>query len=401
MLFKIALKELNYDRLMNFCQITAIACIIAPLLLLFSLRHGILSELEDNLVNDPSVLSLTLDTSYRLDDNFFEMLRAHEETGFVVPEITALNALVDIKFPGGVKRMSVLPTALGDPVVLGSKIPFTEKEHDLSNSEVFISEAVAVDRKLKVGDTISIMVSRTMNSVREAVKKDLVIRGIISERFVRDDTIMVCKDLINAIDDYRNGYNPALISDGSYEREGKRYYAKFRLYAKDVDSVIPLYYLLVSKKLNVSSKVKDIENVKAIQHVLNFVFGVIASVSIAGGSIALGGLMLSSLRARKRNLVLLRLMGHSESDIYKLVIIESLIIALIGFVAGLAMYAIGSAIFNFYFMGLLAGSVISQLTLVHILAFFSSTLGLSLIVALLSVKYVFLKVQIADVLREA
>lgn len=401
MLFKLAIKELNYDRLMNFCQITAIACIIAPLLLLFSLRHGVLSELENNLVNDPSVLSLTLDTSYRLDESFFSRLKAQPETGFVVPEITALNALVDIKFAGGVKRMSVRPTDIGDPVVLGSKIKYSTDADRLSNDEAFLSEGAALQRFLKVGDSITIMVSRTLDGKREAVKKDVKIKGIIAERYVKDDTLMVNLDLLNAIDDYRNGFDPALLSDGSYERKTERFYAKFRLYAKDIDSVIPLYYQLVDKKLNVSSKVKEIENVKAIQHVLNFVFGVIASVSIVGGSIALGGLILSSLRARKKNLVLLRLMGHSGADIYKLVIIESLIIAFIGFASGYGMYFVGSAIFNSYFKTMLLGSVISQLTAFHLIAFYISTLALSFVIALISVKYVFLKVQIADVLREA
>ncbi len=401
MLFKLAIKELNYDRLMNFCQITAIACIIAPLLLLFSLRHGVLSELEDNLINDPTVLSLTLDTSYRLDDSFFARLKSLPETGFVVPEITALNALVDIKFSGGVKRLSVRPTDLGDPVVLGSKIPYTTKADRLTNDEAFISQAAAQQRFLKVGDNITVMVSRTLEGKRDAVKKVFKIKGIIGERFVRDDSMLVNLEVLNAIDDFRNGYNPAILSDGSYERDTKRFYAKFRLYAKDIDSVIPLYYQLVEKRLNVSSKVKEIENVKAIQHVLNFVFGVIASVSIVGGSIALGGLILSSLRARKKNLVLLRLMGHSGADIYKLVIIESLIIGFIGFAAGYGMYSVGSAIFNSYFKTMLIGSVISHLTLLHVVAFFFSTLALSFVIAVISVKYVFLKVQIADVLREA
>ena len=122
MLFKLAFKELAFDRMMSACQVAAIACILAPLLLLFSLRNGILQEMESKLLNDPHVLSLTLDTSYRLDKDFFERLEQREDVGFVVPEITALNAIVDLKFQGGANRVSVMATKAGDPIVCGSNL---------------------------------------------------------------------------------------------------------------------------------------------------------------------------------------------------------------------------------------------------------------------------------------
>ena len=125
MLFKLAYRELTWDRIMSICQVAAIASIIAPLLLLFSLRYGILEELRENLMNDPKVLSLTLDTSYRLDSAFFNKLKSNPNVGYIIPEVTALNALVDIKFPGGVKRAEVIPTSPGDPVVLGSDIAYS------------------------------------------------------------------------------------------------------------------------------------------------------------------------------------------------------------------------------------------------------------------------------------
>ena len=146
---------------------------------------------------------------------------------------------------------------------------------------------------------------------------------------------------------------------------------------------------------------REIENVKAIGQVLNFVFGVIASVSIIGGMIALTGLILSSLKARKRNLVLLQLMGQTKGDIYLIVIIEALIIALIGFVCAFALYVLGSSIFNDYFHALIVGAFISKLSLLHILGFLGGTILLSIVVALWSTKYVILNMQIADVLREA
>lgn len=398
MLIKLALRHLFFERMMTVCQIAALACIMAPLLLLFSLRFGILTELQHRLMNDPKVLSLTLDMSYRLDHTFFEHLAARPEVGFVVPQITALNALIDLKFPGTALRVSVLPTKPGDPVVLSSNISY---EQPLGEDEAFISYDLAQVRGLKVGDIVTMVVARTQNGVRESVRTSLKIRGIVEERFVNDDCLLLNLDLVNAIDDYRNGFNPALLSDGSKLNERPRLYAKFRLYAKDLASVIPLYYYLVNQHLNVSSKVREIQNLQAVTHVLNFIYGVIALVSVLGGALALTGLILSALRASKRNFVLLRLMGQGSRGIYGVVMVEGVIIATVGFALALTLYSIGAGIFNTYFGTTLSGAMISELTLGHMALFYGATLALVLLIALSCAKFVFLKAHIADILREA
>ena len=398
MLIKLALRHLFFERMMTVCQIAALACIMAPLLLLFSLRFGILTELQHRLMNDPKVLSLTLDMSYRLDHTFFDHLAARPEVGFVVPQITALNALVDLKFPGTALRVSVLPTKPGDPVVLSSNISY---EQPLGEDEAFISYDLAQVRGLKVGDIVTMVVARTQNGVRESVRTSLKIRGIVAERFVNDDCLLLNLDLVNAIDDYRNGFNPALLSDGSKLNERPRLYAKFRLYAKDLASVIPLYYYLVNQHLNVSSKVREIQNLQAVTHVLNFIYGVIALVSVLGGALALTGLILSALRASKRNFVLLRLMGQGSRGIYGVVMVEGVIIATVGFALALTLYSIGASIFNTYFGTTLSGAMISELTLGHMALFYGATLALVLLIALSCAKFVFLKAHIADILREA
>lgn len=467
-MFKLALKDLLFDRLISACQIAAIAAILAPLLLLFSLRYGVLTELQDKLLQDPKVLALTLDTSYRLDEEFFRKLRQEPEVGFVIPEVAALSALVDIRFKNGAKRVSIMATAPGDPVISGSGIDFNalrdkstlpegagqslkaqftasvgkvtatdpseltdkgteanfahesglagetdgakfteanesavERAVGLRDDESFISEDLALERGVKVGDQILVLVSRTLNGQRQVARVKFTIRGVVKQRFLNDDFVVTNLRVVTYLDDYRTGYEPPIFSDGSYVKTTPRYYAKFRLFARDIDAVIPLYYKLVAQHLNVSSKVGEIENIQAITRVLNFIFIVIAAVSGVGGALALGGLMLSSLKSRKRNFVLLRLMGQSNTEIYGLVALENFILASLGFGLAWAFYLAGSSLFNQYFGALLPEAVISQLKLEHSLLFYGITLGVAGFLALISAKYIFLKAQIADVLREA
>lgn len=401
MLWKLARKELLFDRMMSCCQIAAIACILAPLLLLFSLRHGILQEMELRLKNDPQVLSLSLDTSYRLDDTFFKNLQALPEVGYVIPEITALNALVDLKFPGTVERVSVMATSKGDPIVVGSGISLHDDRDTLQNNECYITEQLAKEHNIAAGNKVTMVVTRVKQGVRQVARIPLKVQGIVLQRFVNDDFLLVNPQVVRALDDYRNGYEPEIFSDGSNVPTGPRYYAKFRLYATDLDSVIPLFYFLANQHLNVRSKVQEIENLQAIDRVLNFVFGVVAVVSIVGGAIALGGLMLSSLKSKKRNLVLLRLMGQSNGNTYRLVILESCIIAVLGFVLALVLYYLGSLVFNLYFKQLMIDAVISELLWWHIAIFLLVTVAIAVLIALWATKFVMLKAHIADVLREA
>lgn len=401
MLWMLAKKELLFDRMMSLCQIAAIACILAPLLLLFSLRYGILQEMEQQLLSDPNVLSLSLETSYRLDDEFFADLAARPEVGYVVPEILALNALVDLKFPGSIERVSVMSTSVGDPVVVKSGLPYSVEGDALLDGECFITEQIARKHELVAGSSVVMVVSRTKSGKREVARVPFVVRGVVLERYVGDDYILLSSEAVAALDDYRNGYEPEIFSDGSVVPSGPRYFAKFRLYARNLESVIPLYYELRSQHFNVRSKVHEIENLQAVVRVLNFVFAVVAAVAVTGGAIALGGLMLSSLQTKKRNLVLLRLMGQNERGTYALVLLEASIIALLGFVLALLLYYGGSMTFNLYFQQELPGVVLSELKALHLILFLGATLLLSLLCALWTVRYVLFKVHIADILRAA
>ncbi len=58
MIFKLALKSLKFEKLLNFCLVAALCSVIAPLLLLFSLRYGIITTLESNLKANPNNLEI-------------------------------------------------------------------------------------------------------------------------------------------------------------------------------------------------------------------------------------------------------------------------------------------------------------------------------------------------------
>ncbi|MGN0909368.1 MAG: hypothetical protein ACI4NA_07075, partial [Succinivibrio sp.] len=76
MILKLALSDLKCDRLMSVCAAAAMTAVIAPLLLLFSLRYGIITSLEENLRNSPANLEIKMLSGYELDSGFFRQMRA-------------------------------------------------------------------------------------------------------------------------------------------------------------------------------------------------------------------------------------------------------------------------------------------------------------------------------------
>lgn len=271
----------------------------------------------------------------------------------------------------------------------------------LADDEAFISEDLAAQRQIKVGDRLLVIVSRTLSGQRQSARVYFTVKGIIKQRYLNDDVLFTNLKVLTALDDYRNGYEPEIFSDGSNVKTTPRYYAKFRLFAQNIDAVIPLYYKLKDQHLSVSSKVGQIENIQAIARVMNFIFIVIALVSGIGGALALSGLMLSSLKSRKKNFVLLRLMGQRSGETYRIVLLENLILSTLGFALAFAFYYAGSQVFNQHFGALMPEALISHLTIEHIAGFYGATVLVAALLAMWSAKYIFLKAHIADVLREA
>ena len=98
MIFKLAVSSLRFNRLISLSLIGALCSVIAPLLLLFSLRYGIISSLENNLKSSPVNLELKLKTGYKLDESFFKDLENNPKIDFVLPLTRSLSTTVDIAF---------------------------------------------------------------------------------------------------------------------------------------------------------------------------------------------------------------------------------------------------------------------------------------------------------------
>ena len=82
MILKLCLGDLRHEGLLSLCAVASLVAVIAPLLLLFSLRYGILSSMEHDLKANPLNLEIKMLQGYTLKEDFFKTLRADPHTAF-------------------------------------------------------------------------------------------------------------------------------------------------------------------------------------------------------------------------------------------------------------------------------------------------------------------------------
>ncbi|HAO91776.1 MAG TPA: ABC transporter permease, partial [Succinivibrio sp.] len=148
MIFKLSLSSLKFEYLVNICLIASMVSVIAPLMLLFSLRFGIVSNLEEKLVTDPRNLEIRMMSGYQLDKSFFEELKNDPHIDFYIPLTRSLSVTANVNFKGKmITNLEAIPTKAGDPLVIKSGI-----KGELQDDEAYLSEQIAQDLNIKVGD---------------------------------------------------------------------------------------------------------------------------------------------------------------------------------------------------------------------------------------------------------
>ena len=67
LLVRLSLADLWHDRKVSFCIAASLVAVIAPLLLLFGLKHGVVSQLQNELLSDPRNLEVKMLSSGNYD----------------------------------------------------------------------------------------------------------------------------------------------------------------------------------------------------------------------------------------------------------------------------------------------------------------------------------------------
>ena len=469
--FSLAMRDYRHEALLSACSVLGLAAVLAPLLVLLGVHHGIISAMTDRLLNDPRTLEVIPVGSGKYGPSWFEELTALPETAFVLPQTRSIAATVTLLHgPRDAGKSAVTPitaSAAGDPQLrrwqessvgwstarpsiesqeTTPQSPSVPAQNSQSNrdtgclvAEVTLSESLARKLAAAPGDLLESRVDRVRNGRRESASLSVRVMFILPPEAQATDMLFVPLELMVATEDYRDGKAvpflnwdgdiPELPANGSgktaasassspgtkpqgttaaigaagQESSGmdgsacaekhsqldayavqirdNREYASFRMYAKSLDDVTPLWRWFQERHVEVYVKSAEIETVKSLDRAFSIVFSLIAGAALFGFMASTASSALAGVRRKSRSLGVMRLVGFTRGAIMLFPLSQSLATAFLGSLLALVLYTgVAYSIDTLFSSSLPGGAAICSLPS----SYAAAVLGLVLLLSALS-----------------
>lgn len=415
----LALADARHEWRATLCLVLALAAVLAPLLVLFGLRFGVIQTMTDRLAGDPRNLEIIPLGSGRFGSAWFEAARAWPETAFVIPRTRAIAASMDLlKADGAAVNVEMIPSATGDPVLrdhllpnLSCSAPDNERAqtcpplgHPEMGTAPLLDEAGApapatrpvgvvlsgsAARKIgdvRPGDVVHGIVGRAVDGSQENRRLALRVVLILPEPAYPRDAVFVPPLLLDATETFRDGFaEPLLGAAGKPKPPGERLYAGFRLYGRTIYDVPRLRDRLLAERVEVSTRAAEVEQLMSLDRNLGLLFWLIAGLGTAGCLLSLGVSLWGAVERKHRDLATLRLLGFRTRAIVAFPVIQAAAVAVLGTALALGAYALVATVVNGQFASSLgSGETACRLLPGHIAAAAGVTLLCALAAASLA-----------------
>lgn len=358
----LAWRDYIHEWRLSLCAVLALAAVLAPLLVLLGLKHGVVSTLIERLAKEPRNRELLPVGSQRFTLNWFDALRRRPEVAFVIPRTRQIAGTLELRRPdlGRSVTVELLPTASGDPLLPKELSP------PATAGQLLVTQSVAEKLQLRGGESLPAAISRSDHGRVEYVQITATINTVLPLAAFGRDAAFARLDLLEAVEDYRDGF--------AVERFGwpgrpvpadlpERRYPAFRLYAKTLDQVAPLRDVLLNQGVEVETQAVAIAQIQALNRNLTVVFVIIAVLSAIGYACSLGVNVLAAVERKRRELSILRLLGLPGRGLVGFPLMQALFTASFGvIIAGIA-YLLAHAVINQRFADQVqAGETVCRLT---------------------------------------
>ncbi len=395
---RLALTDYFYEWQMSSCFILALAAVLAPMMILFALKFGIVGSMMEQLIEDPRNREIRPVGSGHYDPAWFDAVRARPEVAFVVPRTRSLAATMQLKSANAPRIVPVelIPTAAGEPLFQKNiRIP-------VGLRQIVLSESAARKLRVGVGDRVDGSLNRRHGGRSERVHVELTVVGVTRLAAFARDGAFAPLDLVVATEDFLDGRAvPPLGWQGDPPLAGERSFPGFRLYASAIEHVAALRDGLVASGIEVRTRAADIDIVQTMEQRLSAVFWFVAVIGLAGFSLSLGANLWANVDRKKRELSVLRLVGFRTSDIVWFPVLQALLTGVLGWLLASLIYLGVEASINRMLMpqAVEEGGAICRLLPVHFEMALVFTVGAAVLAAALGGLRA-ARIQPSDGLRE-
>ena len=377
----LAYSDYSHEWHMSACFILGLAAVLAPLMVLFGVKFGIITNMMTSLSEDPGKREIRPLGSSRYTAEWFASVRARPEVAFVVPRTRTLAATVELRSRSApfIVPAELIPSGEGDPLLASSP----QKPRGLR--QIVLSDAAA--RKLNVapGAGIEASLARQYGGQRERVEFKLEVAGIARPAAFSRPAAFTSLELLLAAESFRDGRAvPEFGWAGGPPVGAERSYPAYRLYARSVYEVAGLAQLLSDQGQKVKTNADEIETVLSVDRNLSIVFWIIAIAGMIGFSLSLSASLWANTDRKRRELSVLRLVGFASGGIILFPAFQSLFTAVLGWLGAVLVYLVLEAVINALLGSHLeAGQSVCFLLPLHFAAALAMTLVAALIAALL------------------
>lgn len=332
-------KDWKHERLLSLCAVLALASMLAPLLVLQGLKNGVTEGMRERLLRDPTTLIITPKSDAgSFTDEFIQELSQLPGANFAIGRTRATATDVTLENTEAGKRATIAfePALEGEPVLARYGVPAPA---DGSMPDLVLSAPAAGALRCKAGGQLTAKLGRrTPDGKLESLIMKFRVIALLPPSAAERKIAFAPLSLLEDMEDYRDFIAVPRRGLTGEQAKGKRSYASFRLYARELEDVEKLAAHLEQARIEVTTRSRDIAAIRSLESAINQVI-LIISIAVGAGFTAF---MLSSsegsIRRKRRMLGMLRLLGFRRMPLMCYPLCQSLLTAACGFALSLGIY---------------------------------------------------------------
>jgi len=340
---RLSFRDYIHEWRMSGCFVFALAAVLAPMMILFGLKFGIVSSMIYELVENPVNREIRPIGSGRYDQQWIDGYRDRDDVEFIIPKTRTLAASIQLRSDTAKRIISteLMATAEGDPLL-----------RNLSNTpqnlfQIILSQGAAKKLNLVRGNQVDASLARQFRGKRERVHLSLKVIDIADASVSSRSIAFVHLDLLLATESFKDGRSvPGLGWSGNSVNEVSRKYPSFRMYASSIYDVENLVQSLEDQGVRVKANAAEIATVQSIERNLTIIFWIVACVGATGFAFSLGASLWANVDRKKKELSILRLLGFNTSKIVLFPVMQSLYTAVLGWLLAVLVYLLFEQIIN-------------------------------------------------------
>ncbi len=332
---RLSFRDYSHEWRMSGCFIFSLASVLAPMMILFGLKFGIVSSMVYSLVENPANREIRPIGSGHYEQQWIDDIRARKDVEFIIPKTRALAATIQLKSETASRILSteLLATAPNDPMLAG------QANTPGNYLELILSHNAAQKLNVVKGQIIDASLARQFRGKRDRVHLQMRVIDIADASVTSRNIAWVHLDLLVATEQFKDGRAvPDLGWEGDEDNSESRNFPSFRLYARSINDVGTLVTLLEQQGVRVKANIAEIKTVQSIDRNLSIVFWIIASVGAVGFAFSLGASLWANVDRKRKDLSVLMLVGFKSGRIVLFPVMQSCYTAVLGWMLAVLVY---------------------------------------------------------------